>query len=79
VCFSESQRTDNPLDGLTPKQVQACALRFYGDSAGPLPHRLIALRLGVSRPAVTRLINRGVARIRANGYDIADLKAQVRS
>jgi hypothetical protein len=38
-----------------------------------MPHKLIAQRLGLSRPAVTRLITRGLARIRANGYDIADL------
>lgn len=77
MCFSDSTvRADNPLEGLTPEQIQACALRFYGDSAGPLPQKLIALRLGVSQPTVSRLITRGLARIRANGYDIADLKAQ---
>src|SRR5690348_7429751 len=72
VPHIESQpQTGDPLDGLTERQTLACALRFYGDSSGPLPLKLIGLRMGIKRAAVCRLIARGAARIRANGYDIA--------
>jgi hypothetical protein len=32
--------------------------------------------MGIKRAAVCCLIARGLARLRANGYDIADLKAR---
>jgi len=69
-------QSPEPLAGLTPRQLEACALRFYGDSAGPLPLKLIGLRMGIRRSAVCRLIARGAARIRANGYDVAGLTAR---
>lgn len=72
-----SQHHNRALHGLTERQKLACALRFYGDSAGPLPLKLIGLRMGIKRSAVCRLIARGAARIRANGYEIANLTAQV--
>lgn len=77
VLFPSSQvEVPDPLAGLTVRQKLACALRFYGDSSGPLPLKLIGLRMGIKRAAVCRLIARGAARIRANGYEIASLGAR---
>ena len=68
--------TDNPLAGLlTERQALACSLRFYGDSAGPMPLSLIAVRMGISRPSVYHLIRRGVARLKAKGYELPSFRA----
>lgn len=76
--FLNPIRTDFPFEGMTEKQKLACALRFYGNGAGPLPLSRIAERLGINRMSALRLIRRGLARLRANGYDVSDLKARAR-
>lgn len=76
LCTEDPRKAETPLEGLTGRQLEACALRYYGDGAGPLSLSQIADRLGISRPAALRLIRRGTARMRRNGYDIADLGAR---
>jgi DNA-directed RNA polymerase specialized sigma subunit len=61
------------MDGLTERQRLACSLRFCGP--GPdMPYSLIAAAMEISRPAACKLVKKGVARIRANGHDVADLR-----
>lgn len=71
------QQTDNPLEGMTPRQIEACAMR-YGEGPRLTPLRLIGLRMGMKRSAVCRLIARGTAHLRRNGYDIAVFTAPAR-
>lgn len=76
-CPADAPRLDSTrFLGLTARQLEACALRYYGDGAGPLSLGQIAERMGISRPAVLRLIRRGTAQIERNGYTVADLTAQ---
>jgi DNA-binding CsgD family transcriptional regulator len=76
-CLADAPgKAETPLAGLTGRQLEACALRYYGDANGPMSYSQIAERLGISKPATIRLIRRGTVRIRANGYDVADLNAQ---
>lgn len=65
-------RTVDPLDGLTTLQINALAHRFC-DGPAPTPLRIVGERLGTrNKIAVSRLIRRGLARIAANGYSIAE-------
>lgn len=55
------------LNGLTSRQIEVCALRFYDG----LPNSLIALRLGISSRCVRRIISRARKTLSANGYRLA--------
>lgn len=62
-----NERQDNPLHGLDPSEVEACALR-YSDA---MSYRRIGQRLGVNHMKAKRLVKRGTAKILANGYPAA--------
>ena len=62
---------EDPLQGVPEKQIHACALR-YGERR-LMPYKQIADRLGNSRQAAYKLVKKGTARIRANGYGFNSL------
>lgn len=65
--------TDNPFEGVTNLQREALEMRF-GEGPRLATLRTIGLRMGGrKRAAVCRLIARGIARIKANGYDVSRL------
>lgn len=68
------RRTIDPFDGIPPRQLQACAIRLGAKPS--IPFSLIGLRMGVSKQRAHDLTRKGLARLRANGYDIADLIAR---
>lgn len=63
-----TKQTETPFDGVPSRQLEACALWFYGDGRGPMSEREIADALGCSQQNAHKLISKGTARIRANGY-----------
>lgn len=77
LAGSPPQRTDNPFEGMTDRQIEACAMR-YGEGPRLTPLRLIGLRMGIKRSAVCCLIARGIANLRRNGYDSAVFTAPAR-
>lgn len=63
------------MPDIPERQKLACSLRFSG--SGPLmSYGSIASLMGVSRPRAHKLVKLGTARLRAHGYDIADLGGQ---
>jgi hypothetical protein len=64
---------------MTDLQIEACALRFYGDSRGPMSLTLIGTRLGRAKNSVSELIGRGLARIRSNGYEVDEVVTRLAS
>lgn len=63
--FFPTRIQDDPFAGMPERQKQACALWFIGDDHGPMSELLIADRLGISQPAVHKLISKGTAYLRA--------------
>lgn len=62
------------LGHLHSRQSVACTLRF-GD-VRPMPYRQIAEAMGISHPAAIKLVKKGTARLRANGFDVTRLAQQ---
>jgi DNA-directed RNA polymerase specialized sigma subunit len=61
------------MESLPERQHLAVSLRYGG--AGPLmPYRQIAAFMGNGPQRAHRLVRKGVARLRANGHDPADLR-----
>lgn len=70
--FSSKAKPAHPFHELPERQQLACSLRYC--SQGPvLSYREIAYCMGITAPAAFGLVSRGTRRIRANGFDIADL------
>jgi DNA-directed RNA polymerase specialized sigma24 family protein len=63
---SRQDRTSDPLEGLTTKQVRISSARLFDQES----YGQIALREGISRMSAWRLVRRAIRNIRRNGWDI---------
>lgn len=69
--------TDNPFLALTPQQAVAICHRLEKAGAVPLPYSVIAMRMGIAKPAVHGLIARGLRRLDQNGFPTDNLRRQL--
>lgn len=73
-CFDDIDALARALGSLPERQSIACTLRF-GD-VRPMPYRQIASAMGMSHKNAIKLVKKGTARLRANGFDVTSLAPQ---
>jgi len=69
--------TDNPLLAMTPRQREACAHRLPDAAGCVVPLSQIGDRMGVTKVAAQRLIDRGLRQLAAAGYDPGPLRRRL--
>jgi DNA-directed RNA polymerase specialized sigma subunit len=66
-------RKPTPLSQMPERQRLAVSLRF-GDGGQPWPFAAVASTMGITTPCAYRLVRKGLAWLKANGHDVADLR-----